>query len=148
MKLLIDCFSNLIEIIHFEEIDGIIQKENEKKGLIPNENSIKIYHNIFKALQKLNEFENNFYNISSLLSLNVTINPGNLEASADAELSITELKDKGIKIHLFTNYMLRPTGAHSIQTVVLDSPFVSIRGQLLILLSVSLYTTKREKKIC
>ena len=128
LNFFINSIYNLINIIHFEEINGFIQMASKKTGLIPSEKAIKIYHNLFKVLKKLNKYGNNFYNISSQLLLNVTINPGNLQANTDIELSITDLKDKGIKIHFYAEYLLRLTGAHSLQTVVFDSPFVSIRG--------------------
>ena len=127
-NLLIKCISNLVNIIHFEEIDGYITKINKKTGLISSEKAIKIQQNIFKALTKLNEFGKKFYNISNNLYLNVDINPGNLDANADLEMQIFDFKDKGIKIKLHSNFLLRLTGAHYIQTVVFDSPLVSIRG--------------------
>lgn len=121
--------SNLIDIIHFEEKEGYIQKANQKTGLISNKYTKVIYSNIFKALSKLSEFGNNFYNISSKLSLKVTINPGNLDVNMDGEFSIIDFKERGIRIKLHSNYMLRITGAYSLQTVVFDSPFVSLRGR-------------------
>ena len=87
-----------------------------------------LYDNIFKVLPILNEFGNKFYNISNKLFLNVGINPGNLEANLDAKLTVYNFEDKGIKIYLHSNFLLRITGASYIQTVVFDSPLVSIRG--------------------
>ena len=127
-NILLRCISNLVNIIHFEEIDGYIRRTNIKTGIISNEKAKQIYQNIFKALIKLSEFGNKFYNISNKLYLNVAVNPWNLEANIDAEFNIFDFKDKGIKIKLHSNFLLRITGAHFIQTVVFDSPLVSIRG--------------------
>jgi hypothetical protein len=87
---------------------------------------------IFKPIiyfKKLNEFGNKFYNFGPKIAINVTINPGNLEAKLDGEIAILDLDDRGIKVHLHSNFMLRSTGAYSLQTVVFDSPLVSIRGK-------------------
>ena len=62
-------------------------------------------------------FGTSFYNISSSLSLNVTINPGSLGLSTDSKLFISNNNDKGIKIILHSNYLLRMKGAYSIQTI-------------------------------
>ena len=128
-KLLIESFSKLVNTIHFEEIDGFIQKANEKTGLISSENAIKIQQNLFKFFKRLNEFGNKIYTFGPKILLNVTINPGNLEASVDGEIAIMDYKERGIKIQLHANYMLRSTGAYSLQTVIFDSPLVSIRGK-------------------
>jgi hypothetical protein len=129
LKLLIESSSNLVNIIHFEELEGFIQKANEKTYLISSDTAIKIQDYLFKFFKKLNEFGNKFYNFGPKIALNVTINPGNLEAKLDGEIAILDLDDRGIKVHLHSNFMLRSTGAYSLQTVVFDSPLVSIRGK-------------------
>jgi len=126
--LLVKSISNLVNIIHFEEIDGYIKNINKTTGLIMSKQAKTLYDNIFKVLPILNEFGNKFYNISNKLFLNVGINPGNLEANLDAKLTVYNFEDKGIKIYLHSNFLLRITGASFIQTVVFDSPLVSIRG--------------------
>lgn len=126
--LMIQSYSNLINMIHFEEIDGLIQKASDKTGLISDENAKKIQQGLFKALAKLNEFGNKLYNYTANLALEVFANPGNLEIGGDAKLEVRDLADKGIKIALHVNYMLRNFNAASLQYVVFDSPLVSIRG--------------------
>ena len=63
------------------------------------------------------------------MGVNVTVNPGQLDASSDAKLFVSDLKDKGIKILLHSNYMLRDKGAYAMQTVVFDSPLVSVNAK-------------------
>ena len=63
------------------------------------------------------------------MGVNVTINPGQLDASSDAKLFVSDLKDKGIKILLHSNYMLRDKGGYAMQTVVFDSPLVSVNAK-------------------
>ena len=55
-------------------------------------------------------------------------NPGNLDVNADAEVKWVNNDEKGIRIALHSNYMLREKGAQSLQAVVFDSPLVSLRG--------------------
>lgn len=125
---MVQSYSNLINMIHFEEIDEIIKKANDKTGLISDENAKKIQQGLFKVLSKLSEFGNNFYNYSANLALEVFVNPGNLEVGGDAEVVIKDLKEKGIKIALHANYLLRQYQASSLQYVVFDSPLVTVRG--------------------
>ena len=42
IKLLVDSISKLVNIIHYEELDGFIEKINEKTGLISDERVKKI----------------------------------------------------------------------------------------------------------
>ena len=127
--LLIQATENLVGIIHFEELDENIKKANKKTGLISDEKAKKIHQHLFNNLKKLNDFGTHFYNISSTLAVNVLVKPQTGEFNMDSEI-VSEFKDKGIKLalnykYLFNNY----TNAQSIQTVIFDSPLVSIRGE-------------------
>ncbi len=127
-NLLIQSISNLVGVIHYEELDGYIKEANDKTGLISSENAKKIHQNLFKILKKLNEFGSNEYNISAGAFVNITANPEGKELGANGTVYITALKDKGIKIALNSNYLLKNYKATSIQSVIFDSPLVSIRG--------------------
>ena len=127
-NLLLNSYSNLVNVIHFDEIDGYIQKANDLTGLISDEQAKKIQQGIFNLLKKFNEFGEGFYNISANIALNVLTNPGNLDVNADAEIKWVNNDEKGIRIALHSNYMLREKGAQSLQAVVFDSPLVSLRG--------------------
>ena len=131
-NILMQSLSNLVNILHFEEIDGYIQQakeEVEKNGLILIDKAKNINKNIFEFLKKFNEFGDNFYNISASMGVNVTVNSGKLDTSTDAQVFISDIKDKGIKLILHSNYMLREKGAYAIQTVFFDSPLVSVNAQ-------------------
>ena len=124
--------SNLVNVLHFEEIDGFLKEvkdEIKENGLIVAERAKKINENIFNFLKKLNEFGTNYYNISGSMGLNVTVNPGKLDKSTDAQIFISDLKDKGIKLILHSNYMLRNKEAYALQTVVFDSPLISVNAK-------------------
>ena len=129
MNLLLNSFSNLVNVIHFEEIDGYIEKANETTGLISDEKAKGTYKGIFSLLKKFNEFGTQFYNISADLALNVFLNPGNLNMGADTDFNWIINEDKGIRINLHHNYLLREKGAQSVQAVIFESPLVSLRGK-------------------
>ena len=129
MNLLLNSFSNLVNVIHFEEIDGFITKANETTGLISDPKAKETYNGIFSLLKKFNEFGTQFYNISVDLSLNVFLNPGNLNMGRDVDFNWIIDDDKGIRINLHSNYLLREKGAQSVQAVIFESPLVSLRGK-------------------
>lgn len=125
-SLLIQSTENLVPIIHFEELDDYIEEANKKTGLIPDEKAKIIHQHIFKNLQKLNEFGSCFYNLSATLAVNVTIKPKELNLKEEI---VTDFPDKGIRIVLHSDKLFKEyREAYSIQTVVFDSPLVSIRG--------------------
>jgi len=131
-NILMQSISNLVNVLHFEEIDGYIQQakdEIEKNGLIALDKAKKINQNIFNFIKNLNEFGSNYYEISGSMAVNVTVNPGQLDSSTDAQVFVSDLADKGIKIILHSNYMLREKGAYAMQTVVFDSPLVSVNAK-------------------
>ena len=131
-NILMQSLSNLVNVLHFEEIDGYIQQakdEIEKNGLIALDKAKKINQNIFNFIKNLNEFGSNYYEISGSMAVNVTVNPGQLDSSTDAQVFVSDLADKGIKIILHSNYMLREKGAYAMQTVVFDSPLVSVNAK-------------------
>ena len=127
INLLLNSFSNLVNIIRFEEIDGFIEKANETTGIISDEKAKQTYKGIFSLLKKFNEFGSNFYNISSGLTLNVIQNPGNLNVDNDADFIWINDDNKGIKIKLHSNFLLRDKGANAIQSVIFESPLVALR---------------------
>jgi len=127
-NLMVTTFSNLVKMVQYEEMDGYIERADEKTGLIPSEKAKQIHVGLLKILKKLNEFGEGLYNISTNCVLNIISNPGNLDVSSDAEVRWINNDDKGIRIALHSNYMLREKGAQSLQAIVFDSPLVSLRG--------------------
>ena len=125
---MLNSWSNFVSIIHFEEIDGFIQKANEKTGLISDSKAKEIHQGIFKMLKKYNNFKEGFYNISANLGLNLLIKPEQLNIQGDADFKWFNDDNKGIKIRLYSNYMFKSSGAQSLQTIIFDSPLVSLRG--------------------
>ena len=128
-SLLLNTYTNLVNVIHQEEIDGDIEKADNRTGLIHNPRAQAIQKGIFEIMKRLNQFGQGFYKVSANLALNIFTNPGNLNAKTDAEIQWVTNDDKGIKISLHSNYMLREKGAASLQAVVFDSPLVSLRAR-------------------
>ena len=131
-NILMEALSNLVNVLHFEEIDGYLKQakdEIEKNGLIVADKVKKINTGVLNFLKKLNEFGTNYYDISGSMGVNVTVNPGKLDKSTDAKIFVSDLKDKGIKLILHSNYMLRDKEAYALQTVVFDSPLVSVNAK-------------------
>ena len=128
-NLLLQSMENLVSIIHFEELDGYIEQSDSKTFLIKNEYAKSIHKNIFNTLKKLNEYGSQFYNFSTNLAVNVTHRPENKELDINQEI-VSYFPEKGIKITYNANYFFKEyANVDSIQTVVFDSPLVSIRGK-------------------
>ena len=125
-SLMIQSIENLVGIIHYEEIDEIIKKADEKTGLISSDSAKKIHERLFQMLQKLNDYGQGFYNLSATLAVKVAVKPTELNLDNKFEL---DFKEKGIKISVYGDYLFSlESGAKSLQAVVFDSPLVSVRG--------------------
>ena len=124
INLLAKSISNLITFIQIEEYNGFIEKAENETGLIKNEKAKKVYKNIFKIIKNFNEFGTQSYNISANLNLNVFTNDNNIKSNNIKEI---EYENKGIKIKLNFDYMLKNFKAYSVQAVVFESPLVSLR---------------------
>ena len=122
-NILLKSYSNLVNVIRFEEIDGFIKKANEKTGLISDDQAKKIHQGIFNVLKKYNQFKSGFYNISANLNLNIIKKSDNLDINGEVNIDT----DKGIKIKLKSQYLLSEKGGETIQAVLFDSPLVSLR---------------------
>ena len=57
------------------------------------------------------------------------MNPGQLNSSTNVQAFISDLADKGIKIILNSNYMLREKGSYGMKTVVFDSSLISVNAK-------------------
>ena len=126
LYIIIYSLSNLVNVIRQEESDGFLSEIN---GIISDDMAKKLQKSIFAFTKRFNEFGTNFYNITGSLTFNVTINPGGLGLSTDTEVFVSNINNKGIKIILHSNYLLRLKGAYSIQTIVFESPLVSLRAK-------------------
>ena len=129
IKLLLNSYSNLVNVIHFEVFDGFIQESNKTTGLISDERAKQIYKAIFNISKKFNEFGSLFHNISADLALDVVLNTGNLNTEGDIDFKWIKDDNKGIRINLHANYLLREKNANSLQAIIFESPLVDLRGK-------------------
>jgi len=128
INLLTKSISNFVSFVQFEENYGFIEQAENITGLIKDEKAKKVYKNIFKIIKQFNDFGTQSYNISANLKLNVFTNDSNLNSTIDTNLTKSiYYKDKGIRITLNLDYMLKNFKAYSVQAVVFESPLVSLR---------------------
>ena len=128
-NVVIQSMENLVGVIHFEELDGYIPQCDAKTGLINNEYAKMIHKNIFETLKKLNHYGTQFYNFSPNLAVNVTTRQNGKDLDINQQI-MSEFPEKGIKILYNADYFFKEfENVNSIQTVVFDSPLVSIRGR-------------------
>ena len=128
--ILMQTLANLVISLHFEEIDGYIDEKAkyiQNNGLMLYDKAKKLYSDIKKFSKRLNQFGNGFYSISDSMCIDFFVNPGSLDFSTDDEIYIVDIDDKGIKLLLHSNYMLRETNGYSVQCLIFDSPIVSIK---------------------
>ena len=126
ISLLAKSISNFGIFIQFEEKYGFIEKAEKITGLIKDIKAKTVYKNIFNILKDFNEFGTQSFNISTNLNLNVFTQDNNI---SDYTNKIIDHKEKGIKIKLNLEYMLKDLKAHSVQAVVFESPLVSLRAK-------------------
>ena len=124
ISLLAKSISNCITFIQFEEYYGLIEKAENVTGLIKNAKAKQVYKNIFEIIKNFNEFGTQSYNISANLNINVFKNDNRVNPNSQKSIYY---KDKGIRINLHLDYMLKDLKAYSVQAVVFESPLVSLR---------------------
>lgn len=123
--------ANLVDTLHFDEIDGYIDekvKQVKNTGLMLYEKSKKVYSQIKEMAVQLNQLGNGFYNISGSMAVNVAVAPNEFKADADAELTVIDIEDKGIKLLLHSNYLLKDKKGYALQSIVFDSPIMSVKA--------------------
>jgi hypothetical protein len=113
-----------VTFIQFEEYYGFIEKAENVTGLIKNDKAKHIYKNIFEIIKNVNEFGTQSYNISANLNINVFTHDNKINSNLTKSIYYN---DKGIRINLHLDYMLKDLKAHSVQAVVFESPLVSLR---------------------
>ena len=127
--MLLKSLSNLVNILHYDEIDGYI-----KNAIIPKKGK-KIHTGIFKFIKHFNDFGTGEYSISDKMNVSVTVLEENSEANARLLLEETEeenekqthnISHKGIFVILHPKKMMKKKKGYVLQFVVLDSPLVPL----------------------
>ena len=133
-NLLIKSISNLIKVLHFEEIDNYIS-DNEKnitnKGLMSSKKGKQIYKNIKTFMKNFNEFGDGMYNLTDSLIFNITINNNFKETLNQNSLQenyekAVKYEDHGIILLINPQAMMKEYNAYAIQVINYDSPLISV----------------------
>lgn len=142
--ILIKSLNNLINILHYDEVDGYIKNDDiSKAGIMKNSEGKKIQKGIFDFIKNFNDFGNGIYNISDKMKISVIINDENKEKNnirtrvlLEEQLNeendgeqIYNVFDKGIYIILHPKKMMEKRGGHAIQLVIYDSPLIPIENK-------------------
>jgi hypothetical protein len=135
-NLLIYSITNLVKILHFDEIDNYISDEEKNitsKGLMASKKGKQIYKSIKNFMKYFNEFGDGVYNISDSLIINVIINDeykqdenkNSLQAENENNIKYEE---QGINLLFFPQSMMKKYNAYAFQLVNYDSPLISIEA--------------------
>ena len=140
--MLLKSLTNLINILHYDEIDGYVQNNNiSKAGIMENSKGKKIQKGIFDFIKQFNDFGNGTYNISDKMNISVIVYEDDEKTKAQTRLLLEEppkeneeendeqiynISDKGIYVILHPKKMMKRKKGHAMQFVVFDSPLIPI----------------------
>ena len=129
--LILQTLENLAEVLHFNELDGLIANITDqvtKTGLIVYDKAKEIQNKIIEFAKRLNEFGAGNYTFNGEMSANVDINDGQISAETESEIKVNYVTDKNIVILTHSNLMLKKYNAYALQTLVFESPLVSVKA--------------------
>ena len=124
--LLIKTLTNLINILHYDEIDGYINKNISDRGLMRSDQGKKIQKGILDFAKQFNDFGSGEYNVSNSMNIFITVfnDADSLEENKE---KIYNLSDKGIYVKLKPKEILKgKEGEVTLQFVSFESPLVSV----------------------
>lgn len=125
-NIILQTLENLAKLIDYEQLDGYI-KEVTKTGLIVYDKAKKIQRKILDFSKKLIDFGNANYTFSGSMIANIETKEG-MSVSSDTETKATFIQDKDIVILTHSNFLLNKDGAYALQTLVFESPIVSVKA--------------------
>ena len=129
--IILQTLENLAKVIDFEQLDGYIataEKEITKTGLIIYDKAREIQRNITEFAKKLNQFGTANYTFSGSMFANIETNEG-VKAGAETETKISFVPDKDIVVITNSNFLLNKDKAYALQTIVFESPLVSVKAK-------------------
>ena len=143
--ILLKSLTNLINILHYDEIDGYAKNAMSKTGIMENSEGKKIQKGIFDFIKQFNDFGNGTYNISDIMNISVTvIDKDEEEETSQTRLLLEEpenknnqesdeqthnISDKGIYVILHPKKMMKRKGGQAMQFVVFDSPLIPLERE-------------------
>ena len=122
--ILIKTLSNLVNVHHYDEIDGYLEKNVSNLGIMKNDQAKKLHKGILEFAQKFHDFGNATYNISSSMNISILkFDDLNDTKLLDRE-QIYDLGDKGIILRFKPRKMMNDTDGNIVQFIAYDSPLV------------------------
>ena len=128
--ILIKTLSNLVNVHHYDEIDGYLDEgiKMSDNGLMKNEQAKKIHKGMLEFAQKFHDFGNATYNISSSMNISILKFDDLNDANLLNEEQVYNLSDKGIFMKFKPRKMLQDNDGNIVQFIAYDSPLVSINS--------------------
>lgn len=128
--ILIKTLSNLVNIHHYDEIDGYLDEDKKmsENGLMKNEQAKKIHKGMLEFAQKFHDFGNATYNISSSMNISILKFDDLNDTKLLNEEQIYNLSDKGIFMKFKPRKMMQDNEGNIVQFIAYDSPLVSINS--------------------
>ena len=129
-KIILQTLENVAEVFHFNEIDQIIANVTEeitKTGLIINEKAKKIQKYIIDFAEKLMEFGEGNYTFNGDMTAVIEAFD-KVSVDAGAVLKAKFVNGKDIVILTNTSLLLEAQGGAFLQTLVFESPLVSVKA--------------------
>ena len=124
-NLLMYTLSNLVKVIHFEEIDNYISEKDrniKKTGIMAHDKGKKIYKSIKNFMKYFNEFGTREYNLTDSIIINIYTNN-----NIDTNEKIIDIEDKGIIIIFNPKSMLEKNNAYAMHVIIYDSPIMPVK---------------------
>ena len=124
---ILEILISVSKIIHFNEIDGYIDKEHNsitKSGLILYDKAVDIHNGILNISPLLNEFNKTIYQFSGISFSAIEMSEDNNPSFYTKKKTIKINED--IKIEINLNYLLGNYQAKTLQILVFDSPLISV----------------------
>ena len=125
-NVILQTLENLAKVIDYGQLDGYI-KEVTKTGLIVYDKAKIIQKKILDFSKKLIDFGTGNYTFSGSMIANIETKEG-MSVNADTETKATFVEDKDIVILTHSNFLLNKEGAYALQTLVFESPIVSVKA--------------------
>ena len=129
INIILQTLENLAKVIDFDQLDGYIsdaEKKITKTGLILYDKAKSIQKKILEFARRLNEFGTANYTFSGSMLANIELKK-ELSILADAEIKATFVPDKDIVILTHSNLLFNNDNAYALQTLVFESPIVSVK---------------------
>jgi hypothetical protein len=124
--IILQTLENLAKVIDFDQLDGYID-EITKTGLIVYDKAKVLQNKILEFSKRLIDFGTANYTFSGSMIANIETKEG-MSISADTETKATFIQDKDIVILTHSNFLLNSKGVSALQTLVFESPIVSVKA--------------------